>query len=45
MNSGPRINAAVLAAREQLASGREKLRRQHASGTPGVQVCADRASR
>jgi [protein-PII] uridylyltransferase len=40
MNSGPRINAAVLAAREQLASGREKLRRQHTSGTPGVQVCA-----
>src|SRR5262249_9169509 len=31
---------AVVAARESLALGREKLRRQHESGTPGVQVCA-----
>src|SRR5688572_19947693 len=36
----PRLSAAVVAAREQIAAGREKLRRQHASGSPGVQVCA-----
>src|SRR5262245_29695722 len=36
----PRIGAAVLAAREGIAAGREKLRRQHESGSPGVQVCA-----
>lgn len=35
-----RIGAAVLSAREQIAAGREKLRRQHESGSPGVQVCA-----
>ena len=38
--SGPRLQPAVIAAREQLAAGREKLRRQHDSGSPGVQVCA-----
>src|SRR5262245_45530509 len=37
---GPRISAAAMAARETLAAGREKLRRQHDSGSPGVQVCA-----
>lgn len=31
---------AVLAAREKLAEGREKLKAQHAAGSPGVQVCA-----
>lgn len=40
MTGGPRINPAVVVAREDLARGREKLRQQHASGTPGVQVCA-----
>jgi [protein-PII] uridylyltransferase len=40
MSAGPRLNTAVVAAREQLAQGREKLHRQHASGSPGVQVCA-----
>lgn len=35
-----RIGAAVLAAREQIAAGRQKLRRQHESASPGVQVCA-----
>jgi len=39
-SSGPRLNAAVKAAREKLAAGREKLRKQHDSGSPGVQVCA-----
>src|SRR5690242_10071474 len=37
---GKGLSAAVVTAREKLASGREKLRRQHASGSPGVQVCA-----
>src|SRR3954451_19614257 len=36
----PRISAAVLRARDDVAAGREKLRKQHESGTPGVQVCA-----
>src|SRR5262245_30969462 len=35
-----RLSPAVLAARETLAAGREKLRRQHDAGSPGVQVCA-----
>lgn len=35
-----RIHPAVVEAREKLAKGREKLRKQHNSGTPGVQVCA-----
>jgi [protein-PII] uridylyltransferase len=34
------LSQAVLSAREQLVAGREKLRRQHESGSPGVQVCA-----
>jgi [protein-PII] uridylyltransferase len=29
-----------LAAKEHLAQGREKLRRQHDGGSPGIQVCA-----
>src|SRR5262245_60021722 len=37
---GPRISAAAMAARETLSAGRDKLRRQHDSGSPGVQVCA-----
>jgi [protein-PII] uridylyltransferase len=40
MSSGLRLNPVVLAAKEKLASGREKLRRQHDSGSPSVQVCA-----
>lgn len=40
MSTGPRIQAVVTAAREQLAEGRRKLRRQHDSGSPSVQVCA-----
>ncbi|MBW8884192.1 MAG: HD domain-containing protein, partial [Planctomycetia bacterium] len=36
----PGLSAAVVAAREKIATGREKLRRQHESGSPGVQLCA-----
>lgn len=39
MTAGPRLSPAVLSARETLAAGREKLRRQHEAGSPGVQVC------
>lgn len=35
-----RLHPAVVEAREKLAKGREKLRKQHDNGTPGVQVCA-----
>ena len=40
MSVGTRLGAAVLAARETLASSRDKLRLQHDSGSPAVQVCA-----
>jgi [protein-PII] uridylyltransferase len=33
------LTAAVIAAKEQLALGRGKLRKQHAGGSPGAQVC------
>lgn len=33
------LHPAVLAAKEHFARGREKLHKQHASGSPGVQVC------
>ncbi len=33
------LHPAVLAVKEHLARGREKLRKQHAFGSPGVQVC------
>lgn len=36
----PGIGSAVTQAKEKLAAGREKLRRQHESGSPSVQVCA-----
>src|SRR6476660_4523635 len=36
----PGLPAAVVSAREKIAAGREKLRRQHESGSPGVQLCA-----
>jgi [protein-PII] uridylyltransferase len=36
----PGLSAAVVAAREKITTGREKLRRQHESGSPGVQLCA-----
>src|SRR5689334_2007170 len=40
MSAGLRLSAAVVAAREKLAGGRQKLREQHEAGSPGVQVCA-----
>ena len=40
MLDGPRLRPSVLLAREQLAQGRSKLKIQHQSGSPGVQVCA-----
>ena len=39
MTIAPRIRPAVLAAKEQLARGREKLKTQHQAGSPGIQVC------
>ena len=39
MTIAPRIRPAVLAAKEQLARGREKLKSQHQAGSPGIQVC------
>jgi len=38
--TAPGLSAAIVAAREKVAAGREKLRRQHEGGSPGVQVCA-----
>jgi [protein-PII] uridylyltransferase len=38
--SSSRLSQAVLAARCRMADGREKLKGQHASGSPGIQVCA-----
>ncbi len=41
MSTGPtRLRPSVIDAKERLARGREKLRRQHDAGSPGVQVCA-----
>ncbi len=38
MSTGLRLRPAVFTAREQLASGRAKLREQHDRGSPGIQV-------
>lgn len=35
-----RLRESVLEAKQKLAAGREKLRRQHEAGVPGVQLCA-----
>lgn len=40
MATVPSLNPAVLAAREKLQQGRQRLRDQHERGSPGVQVCA-----
>lgn len=40
MPVGARLRSSVLAAREQLAEGREQLRKQHDRGLDGVKVCA-----
>ncbi len=39
MTTTPRISPAAIAAKEQLARGREKLQKQHDGGSPGIQVC------
>lgn len=39
MATGSSLSPEVLAAKEELAQGRQKLGRQHAAGSPGVQVC------
>jgi [protein-PII] uridylyltransferase len=36
----PAFHPAILAARERLAQQREKIKRQHAGASPGIQVCA-----
>ena len=40
MPIGLRLRSSVLDAREKLADGRAKLRAQHETGSPGIQVCA-----
>ena len=40
MQATSRLSPAVLAARDHLATGREKLKKQHDSGSLGIQVCA-----
>ncbi|MEW4562527.1 [protein-PII] uridylyltransferase [Bremerella sp. JC770] len=35
-----RLRESVIAAKQKLATDREKLKRQHQAGTPGVQLCA-----
>ncbi len=40
MPSSPQLRPAVLAMRKKLAAGREKLKKQHDRGSPGIQVCA-----
>jgi [protein-PII] uridylyltransferase len=38
MSSTPHLRANVVAARQRLAEGREKLRQRHQKGSPGIQV-------
>ena len=40
MPAGPQFRTSLLAAKSQLAEGREKLREQHDHDSPGIQVCA-----
>ena len=40
MSSAHCFNQAVNQAREDLAARRERLKLQHNSGSPGIQVCA-----
>lgn len=39
MSLKPHLRASVAAAKTQLAEGRDKLKRRHAAGAPGVQLC------
>lgn len=43
MSAGPNLRAGILAAKDRLAAGREKLRLRHVSGTPGAQVASGMA--
>lgn len=38
MTSGVRLRPSVIAARQRLVEGREKLRQRHAAGSPGIQI-------
>ncbi|MEX1040666.1 MAG: [protein-PII] uridylyltransferase [Pirellulaceae bacterium] len=40
MTPALRLRPSVIVAKEKLAADRQKLRRQHDAGTPGVQLCA-----
>ena len=40
MNSTSGLRSEILNAREKMVRGREDLRKQHDSGSPGIQVCA-----
>jgi [protein-PII] uridylyltransferase len=40
MTANPHFRPAVQAARARLAEGRERIKLQHQSGSPGIQVCA-----
>ena len=40
MSQTPSFHPAVLAAREKLASGHQRMQAQHERGSPGIQVCA-----
>lgn len=39
MSLAPGFRPSVLAAKQRLAEGREAIKRQHESGSPGIQVC------
>ena len=39
-STAPGFRPSLLAARERLLDGREKIKQQHQSGSPGIQVCA-----
>lgn len=39
MASATRLRSELVAAKQRLAEGREKLRQRHAKGSPGIQVC------
>ncbi|MDA0657483.1 MAG: [protein-PII] uridylyltransferase [Planctomycetota bacterium] len=45
MLTTPGLREAVVAAREQLALGRQKLRLQHDRGSPGIQLCSSWSQR
>ncbi len=40
METGPQLKPVVKRARQRLAAGRDKLKKRHQRGSPGLQVCA-----